>query len=758
MKKILLSFTLLLLATASTLLAQTQDATSTLQDSTSTLADKNLNEVTVVSSRLVLKSSQLPQKLNVVTERDFALTTGFDIADIVKKNTSIDVIQYPQALSYVSIRGFRPPAFAGLLSPESSILMNGRQSGTYNLALIDPNSIERIEVLKGAAASMYGSSAMGGIINIITKQSKGKPTGHIYGGYGSFQTTELGFSAGGNLSSRVDFNLSGTFYDRNANIRFGGGNLFRRMLGGEEVTLTLADGTMVKETDRRADGEERNNSRMGFYSGMARVGIQLAPKWRIDLTGENYIARNIETSGDLAYGDAQRGISNRYRSSGELAVSGEAGKHTLAFKAFASTEDSNLQSIVRGSNQNTIPTPTFQSSQTTVNWEGFQLQDVVLATNNLRLTLGLDYTKASSKGRRWNQGTAEQGFPITEGRPSSPWSSITSWAPFGQVHWMLLNQKLIINPSFRYDFLQFNIIETPNFSGLQLREERNTFASPAMALQYALKDNLFIHSNIGRAFRFPRPFEISGYLEEYIGNQIRIQKGNPNLKNEESLTFDLGIRLEDLQKGFRLDLTYFSTNVRNRVRQVDVPAEVGKTFTSPLDNNTYTINRFQTFINANRSEIRGLEIEAGYDFGAKSKWRYSFRIFGNATHFFTAEDIVRSLDGSQPDTRARIRNVAPTTTTFGIEYDNLKNFQIRLSGRSAGKRLDNDFGNLILERRGALIEYAPYMTLDLVASYTFEKQHTLSLRINNLTDENYYEKRGYNMPGRMISARYTFHF
>ncbi|MFN4144706.1 MAG: TonB-dependent receptor [Runella sp.] len=728
------------------------------QNSDSTAFTKNLQELTVTSSRMALSVSQLPQKINIISQKDIELTTAIDISDVVKKMASIDVVQYPQALSYISIRGFRPPAFAGNLNPESSILINGRQSGTYNLALIDPNSIERIEVLKGAAAAMYGSSAMGGIVNIILKKTTGQVRGSAYGGYGSFKTTEAGLSVGGSLSKRVDFDISASLYDRNDNFRHGRGNVFRRMLGAEDVTLTLANGTTVVEDDRILDGEVRNNTRMGNYSGMARLGFQFHKNWRVDVTGENYVARNIETAGDWHYGDAQQGISGRLRSSGEVAITGEVGKHTMTAKAFSSVDYSNTFTTRSGTNEKTIPTPTFQNSQVKVNWQGVQLQDVILATNNLRLILGADYTEARTDIRRWTQGTAAQGFPVTEGRPSTPNSYITTWAPFVQVHWHLFNRRLIVNPSFRYDFITFGIAETPNFTGLKLLTGNNTFASPSLGIQYNITEKLTAHSNIGRAFRYARAFEIAGYFEEYIGTNIRIQQGNPELKNEQSVTWDLGLRLSDLKKGYRFDVTYFSTNVQNRVRQELIQSRVGERFTSTLNGNTYTINRFQTFVNADQAQIRGLELEGGYDFGALNDYKRSIRVFANATHFFKAQDITKATEANPRDVVVDIRNVAKTTLGYGIEFDDMKSWQIRLTGRYVAPRFDNDFGNLDLARRGALIEYAPYMTLDLVVACKIQKQHTIALRMNNLTDENYYEKRGFNLPGRYTTLRYTFRF
>ena len=54
------------------------------------------------------------------------------------------------------------------------------------------------------------------------------------------------------------------------------------------------------------------------------------------------------------------------------------------------------------------------------------------------------------------------------------------------------------------------------------------------------------------------------------------------------------------------------------------------------------------------------------------------------------------------------------------------------------------------------MEFPRYMTLDLNVNYTMAKQHMISLRVANLTDENYYETRGFNLAGRSTGLRYTY--
>ena len=99
-----------------------------------------------------------------------------DLTDVLKKNAGVDVVQYSGALSGIGIRGFRPQ-FSGI-NKRSLLLIDGRPSGVTNLATLLLDNVERIEVLKGAASAVYGSSAMGGVVNVITRQSRGKIGGN----------------------------------------------------------------------------------------------------------------------------------------------------------------------------------------------------------------------------------------------------------------------------------------------------------------------------------------------------------------------------------------------------------------------------------------------------------------------------------------------------------------------------------------------------------------------------------------------------
>jgi len=277
-------------------------------------------------------------------------------------------------------------------------------------------------------------------------------------------------------------------------------------------------------------------------------------------------------------------------------------------------------------------------------------------------------------------------------------------------------------------------------------KEKTPFTSPSLGITYNPMRHLFIKANVGRAFVTTDAYSVAGYNEiRDSKGRIAITAGNPDLKNESSLSWDLGLHLNKPKSGLSASVTYFSTQVDNRI------AKIIRTVNEPLENGDIVVSR-ATFVNAADANINGLETEVSFDLGAFNDFRYTLRAFWNGTSLLKAKELIIGSDASE--TTRNIQNVARNTFNYGLEYDNLKWLRLRLSGRTVGMRTDIDYTDPINPE----IEYPNYMVLDFAAAFKITAQHSLTLKVANVTDENYYEKRGYNLPGRAISCRYAFHF
>lgn len=697
------------------------------------LKNNQLDEVVVTSSRTEVKRRNVPQSMTVITKAAMDLTPAQEVTDLLKKNSSLNIIQYPGLSAGIGIRGFRPQISG--LNQRSLLLVDGRPAGTVSIATINPADIERIEVLKGPASALYGSSAMGGVVNIITKKSSGDVHGNVFAEYGSYETTKLGAAAGGNITSKLDFDLSFLNFDRAKNMKLGKNNLFRNWFGADKAQKNYADGSTAQVDDARSDGLRRDYSKLNYNTGSLRLGYQLDNNWRLDIRGERFAAKNVEAPSDIFYGNSQPSTKDIERHNEEATLSGRFLKHQLSVKGYTSEENN----VNNNLNSGGVPIVPYASFKSKTSWKGIQAKDAYQLGKH-SVVFGLDYSNASTSSQSFNPNG-------TEKAPFSPNYSLSSGAAYVQGQFNFLDDKLIINPGARLDLITYNVKQTPLLTTYTGGKQTNPFFSPSLAAQYAISKLFTVHATTGRAFVTPDAYNVAGYSESIVGGKATIIQGNASLRNENSISWDAGLRFAKSELGLTADVTYYNTYVKDRITQA-------KSFppATQLTPSGYQINSITTYVNANKANINGFEAEVAWDFGTLMDKAYSLKFFANGTKSSKAKEVTLNADGSR--TTKDIYNVADFTASYGFEYNNLKGLDLRLTGRYVGKRKDTDFN----DPKSPEIVYPEFMVVDFGASYTYRKKHTISFLMNNITDENYYEKRGFNLAGRNFALRYGIAF
>lgn len=165
------------------------------------------SDVQVTATRVSRELHDVPMSVSVMTEEDIRKSSAKTVGDLLNDIPGVQLIDSGgQGLQRVSIRG--EDAF------RSVILIDGQKISEHKsmegtAVLIDPSVIERIEVIKGPASVLYGSDAMGGVINIITKKGGTKPV------QGEFSTAYIGSSDGFNGSLGLFGRTGGFSYRAN---------------------------------------------------------------------------------------------------------------------------------------------------------------------------------------------------------------------------------------------------------------------------------------------------------------------------------------------------------------------------------------------------------------------------------------------------------------------------------------------------------------------------------------------------------------
>lgn len=641
-------------------------------------------EMVVTATRSEEAIKNIPAKVELIDKQEIELTAGTTLTEQLKKSSSIGVIEYPGALAGIGIRGFRPE-FSGI-TKHSLILVNGRPSGVTNLATLLTNNVERIEVLKGPASSLYGAEAMGGVVNVITRKTTDelKATAEI--GFGSFDTNLQDVTVGGPINDIFDFDIGAGRYDQGNDIKVG-------------------------------DGTTRANTSYETRSGDLRLGTDFGKTWRADFRANLYQGRNIETPGDVFYGDSHSGNKDIDNYGFDLQVGGELGANNeIALTLYNTKEEAeNYSDHFWG-----MAVPRYRSYDSEITWYGAQLKDTYHWGAHSFIA-GLDLQDIEKKMRSYN----------TDGSRKAPWSpdeGRLNTAVYLETVWKFLDERLTATAGGRYDYFEIETLRTPYKTDFTPNEEDFNYFSPRAGLNYGFDNGVRLHSTIGKAFVPPDAGQLAGYSERQFGDITAITMGNSSLDPENSTTWDVGVGFNRPELGLNLDVTYFHTDVDDRITRV-------------------TNGFLTTYENSLGAEMEGVEVEASFDLGAVLDWNRSLEFYVNMTTIIKAEEELP--DGSMKD----IHNVADYTYNYGVQYDDGM-IDGRFHFRTVGEMRDTDWTTAGYPE----IEYPSFTVADLVVGFNFLDHHRIQLTADNIFDEDYYEKRGFPKPGRAFYVSYTFSF
>lgn len=175
------------------------------QDSEEKKKEKKMDDVVVTAGRINESKKEITTSVIVIDQKDIKNSAANDLADLLAQKAGIYIKKYPGTLSSPGIRGFKSDTHGNDLSGETLIMIDGRRTGTGSIAKLLTKNIERVEIVKGSASVQYGSSAVGGVINVITKRGKEKKEISIESKYGSYDFSEI---SGGFSGKTGKFDLS----------------------------------------------------------------------------------------------------------------------------------------------------------------------------------------------------------------------------------------------------------------------------------------------------------------------------------------------------------------------------------------------------------------------------------------------------------------------------------------------------------------------------------------------------------------------
>ena len=147
---------------------------------------EDLDEVIVTATRTIRQLSSVPLPVTLISKKQIQKTGVIRLDEILNEQTGIITVADESGFNGVQIQGIASDYILILIN---GVPLVGRSAGNFDLSRLTVGNIKQIEVVKGPSSSLYGSEALGGVINIITENPDDEDIhGNVSYRFASFNT------------------------------------------------------------------------------------------------------------------------------------------------------------------------------------------------------------------------------------------------------------------------------------------------------------------------------------------------------------------------------------------------------------------------------------------------------------------------------------------------------------------------------------------------------------------------------------------
>ncbi|EGR1133412.1 TonB-dependent hemoglobin/transferrin/lactoferrin family receptor [Vibrio cholerae] len=654
--------------------------------------ESQFNEVVVTATRSAQGKQDVAASIDTVSAKDIDSSLATNAKDALKYTPGVEVKSGSRfGISGFNIRGMEDSRILTVIDGvQQPVGYNpgASEQRKYSNA-IEVDTLQSIEVNKGPSSTLYGSDALGGLVQFRTKNPSDvlvdDGDGHRFGIKSTYTSVDEQFK----------------------------NTLTWAMREGKLETLVMATYAQGHETQSHGSGADIEGPKRGATNPadtdlgnvLAKAQYQANENHRLGLTLEHYTKNYDEDElnyngyaimpGFVYSNNFNEDVNKRTRISLE---------HQWLMNALLADE-SNLALSYQDSsslNKNYDTTPSSGARMRERDSADKALQfdaqfnklveidgvshDVTYGGSFLNNAFSLENTD-----HFYRTGTSRTG---STGVPDA---DIVKWGLFAQDQLYLMDEQLILTAGLRYDSFEATPKTDAGFTTQYQPNKDNAFTGKLGAV-YHLKENLALFGQISQGFKAPTVYDLY-----YFYNQGAIIEANPDLKAERSISYEVGTRGNNAYGN--MEFAVFINDYKDFITQTKTGQSGGKDVISKY----------------NIDEVR--------IYGAELSSTLLLDTVSPLPHGSYARLAVAYAHGEDKATGKEIDTVAPLTSVFGLGYDQV-NFGSALNVKMVASKdewqLDNN------------LDVAGYTVVDLTAYYVPVKDLTVRAGLFNLFDKKYW--------------------
>jgi len=661
----------------------------------------SLEQIVVTATRTEHHLKDVPVRTEIISAKTIENKNASNIYQALEGTPGVRVENQCQYCNFTMVR------MQGLGAEHTQVLINGQPmysglAGVYGLQQLSTIDVDKIEVVKGAGSALYGSGAIAGAINIVTKEPDYIPSTTVDVQFGNHKTNRFDVNSSmRNEKGNIGLSIFAQRYSEGAIDETGEGITTEEVRQKDGISdrvmsnLTNAgfglyiDDAFMKNDKLTIRGKSVFEKREGgtmtddYFRNPLTDGTEniTTDRYEASINYEKKIKSNSEINFNLAYTNHNRNATNDAYLNDYMATHDDSVPDLRDMRPYLADENSLTSTLTFNTKLN--------KHSLIVGLQAFydvlDESGMYVVVDDSSSFLGKSYRSVANKSAR-------------------------EFGIFAQDEWTITD-KIMIVPGIRLDnhhsgeeyTSDEQVFETSNFPKTSFNE---TAVNPRLAVKYKISDRITLRANTGTGFRAPYGFSEDLHL---CSGSPRVWKSS-DLNPEKSISYNLSA---DYYGGkIRVSTNIFRTDLKDKIGFTDA------------EDNIATLGYDYQWKNIDDAFVQGVELSVMANLARNLNMGVDFT-YNQGEYKNVREDWI----GTEYENQSKYISRFPTTTgNVKIEY-NPRTWTFSVSGNYQGTMYIDYYSED--ETLSKIKKTKPYMIFNARASKQL-KMFKLYAGVNNI--------------------------